>query len=530
MQRLVDRIAEAFVAAAGLAVVLLACSSRAVAAPESAPPAASQAAPQASPDDSAVDSPHLDGPRTVQLPAPADEVIPAGGGRYLLLRIDKLAKLAVYDVAQDRIKGYVPLGSTDTLVAGGLDTIVLVSRDKNVIQRWKIEPLEKELTVALVVAQVDGVALGHASHGPVLVMTRGGPQFFSLSTLKPIDLSFSGPNGMGDWRPHPQYPIYVAASADGQSFAGWYRGLSPPGLRLIHIQGDTIVARHEHDGAGTLLPSWDGSQVFTRNGVLSADLKPLGADQFRQKTCIPTYRPGYFLTVTVPDPYRNPNGGVKNAGATLSIYSTSDRSMLVTLPPMPEVTVPRDSYANAPGTLEWQERIFLVPQHQRLVTVADTRDQLVIRPFDMVETLEHAGIDYLFVDSLPVTVADPGKVYQYPIVVQSKKGGIKFSLDSGPQGMKLSKDGVLTWPVPANFDPGPTGVIVTIEDTSGQNVFHTFNIQVNPNPSRPGATAKKIELGPDPYHGYSRGQGNGPPPVVRAVKKPSKASSSAKTD
>jgi hypothetical protein len=517
MQRPAHRPCLAFVAAGVLAVVLLAVASP------------TRAATQASTDDAA-QAPQLDGPKTISLPAAADEIIPAGGGRYLLLRIDKLAKLAVYDVAQDRIKGYIPLGSTDTLVAGSLEKVVLVSRDKNVIQRWKIDPLEKELTVALVVAQVDDVVMGHASQGPVLVMTRSGPQFFSLSTLKPLDLTFNGPNGMGDWRPHPQYPIYVAASADGQSFAGWYRGLSPPGLRLIHVQGDTIVARHEHDGAGVLLPSWDGSQLFTQNGVYSADLKPLGADQFRQKTCIPAYRPGYFLTLSWPDPYRNNNGNPKPAGVSLSVYTASDRSMLVTLPPIPEVTVPRDGYANAPGTLQWHERVFLVPQHQRLVTVSDTRDQLVARPFDMMETLNRAGIDYLFVDSLPATMADPGKPYQYSIVVRSKKGAVKFSLDSGPQGMKLSKDGVLSWQVPADADPGPAGVIVTIEDASGQNVFHTFNIQVNPNPSRPGASAKKIELGPDPNHGYSGGSGSGQPPIVRAVKKPAKGTSSAKTE
>ena len=470
----------------------------------------------------------LDGPKTITLPAPADAVTPAGGGRYLLLRIDKLAKLAVYDVAEDKIKGYVPLGSTDTLVAAGLDKIVLVARDKNVIQRWKLNPLEKELTVALVVTQVDGVVMGHASQGPVLVMTRNGPQFFSLSTLKPTDLAFTSANGAGEWRPHPQYPIYAAASADGQAFAGWYRGISPSGLRLMRVQGSGIVTRHEHDSAGTLLPSWDGSQVYTSGGVFSADLKPLAPQQFRQKTCIPAYRPGYFLTVAWPDPHRNPNYSGPKPGTNVSVYTSADRALLVTLPPMPEITAVREGFSGGTaGTLEWHERIFLVPQHQRLVTVADTRDQLVVRPFDMMATLDRAGIDYLFVESLPVTAADPGKPYRYPIEVQSKKGGVKFNLDSGPDGMKLSMEGVLSWQVPANHEAGPAGVIVTIEDSAGQTVFHTFNVQVSEAPGRPGG-AKKIQLGPE--SNQWTGNGRGQPPVVRAVKKPQKGTSSAKTD
>jgi len=380
-----------------------------------------------------------------------------------------------------------------------------------VIQRWKIDPPEKELTVALVVGPVDAVVMGHASQGPIMAVTQQGPQFLSLQTLKPIDVTFAGPNGMNQWMVHSSsYNVVPNASADGQTFTGWCRGVSPSGVRLMRLQGGTVSIRYEHDSAGALMPSWDGSFLFTANGVYSADLKQLAPEQFRQKTCIPAYRPGYFMTVAWPDPNRNNNNGAKK-GTVLSLYTTADRSLLVTLPPMPER----------------QERVFLVPQHQRLVTVADTRDQLVVRPFDMMAMLDKAGIDYLFVESLPVTIADPGKPYRYPITVQSKKGGLKFTLDSGPQGMKLSNDGVLTWNVPANADAGPAGVIVTIEDSSGQNVFHTFNVQVSDAPGRPGA-AKKINLGPE--SNQWTGQGRGAPPVVRAVKKPTKGTSSAKSE
>ena len=455
------------------------------------PCGAAQAPQAADADDAAAP---LDGPKTVPLPALVDGVTPAGGGRYLLLRHDKLAKLAVYDVAQDKIKGYIPLGSTDTQVTAGAEKVVLVARDKNVIQRWKIDPPEKELTVALVVGPVDAVVMGHASQGPIMAVTQQGPQFLSLQTLKPIDVTFAGPNGMNQWMVHSSsYNVVPNASADGQTFTGWCRGVSPSGVRLMRLQGGTVSIRYEHDSAGALMPSWDGSFLFTANGVYSADLKQLAPEQFRQKTCIPAYRPGYFMTVAWPDPNRNNNNGAKK-GTVLSLYTTADRSLLVTLPPMPEITALREGFnGGQSGTPEWQERVFLVPQHQRLVTVAD-----------------------------------PGKPYRYPITVQSKKGGIKFSLDSGPAGMTLSKDGVLSWQVPTSAEPGPAGVIVTIEDASGQNVFHTFNVQVTENLSRPGSTAKRIQLGPE--SNQWNGTGRGAPPVVRAVKKPAKGTSTAKTE
>jgi hypothetical protein len=273
--------------------------------------APAQTQPSTEPGDAAAP---LEGPKTIPLPAPVDGVTPAGGGRYLLLRIDKLSKLAIYDVALDRIKGYIPLGSADTLVAGGADKLVLVARDKNVIQRWKIDPPEKELTVALVVAQVDAAVMGHASQGPLLLMTRTGPQFFSLQTLKPEEVTFNGPNGLNEWRMFGDAGMMVNASADGQTFAGWHRNSSPSGLRVMRVQAGTAVARYEHDGAGALMPSWDGSLLLTANGVYSADLKPVNPDAFRQKLCLPAYRPGYFLTVAYGDPNRaNANNAAKPA-------------------------------------------------------------------------------------------------------------------------------------------------------------------------------------------------------------------------
>jgi hypothetical protein len=344
--------------------------------------------------------------------------------------------------------------------------------------------------------------------------------------LKPAEVAFNGPNGMNEWRSFGEAGMLVNASADGQTFAGWHRNSSPSGLRVMRVLAGAAVVRYEHDGAGALMPSWDGSLLLTANGVYSADLKPVNPDAFRQKLCLPAYRPGYFLTVAYGDPNRNNASSGAKPATRLSLYTTSDRALLVTLPPMSEVTPPQNAWTA--GTLDMQQRIFLVPQCQRLVTVADTRDQLVARPFDLMAALDRAGIDYLFVDSLPVTAADPGKPYRYPITVQSKKGGIKFSLDSGPAGMTLSKDGVLSWQVPPSAEPGPAGVIVTIEDASGQNRFHTFNVQVSENVSRPGSTAKRIQLGPE--SNQWNGTGRGAPPVVRAVKKPAKGTSTAKTE
>ena len=71
--------------------------------------------------------------------------------------------------------------------------------------------------------------------------------------------------------------------------------------------------------------------------------------------------------------------------------------------------------------------------------------------------------------------AVPGKAFDYPIAVKSKKGGVKYKLDAGPDGMAISPTGRVTWDVPADFAV-EVSVIVTVSDATGQEVFHTFKL------------------------------------------------------
>ena len=48
---------------------------------------------------------------------------------------------------------------------------------------------------------------------------------------------------------------------------------------------------------------------------------------------------------------------------------------------------------------------------------------------------------------------------------------------SGPEGMRLSPSGRLTWDVPAELAEAEEAVILSIRDASGQQVFHSFTIR-----------------------------------------------------
>ncbi len=100
----------------------------------------------------------------------------------------------------------------------------------------------------------------------------------------------------------------------------------------------------------------------------------------------------------------------------------------------------------------------------------------MLHRLDLTAALEKTGIDYLFVTSLPPASATPGSTLSYAIAVQSRRGGLRYTLDSGPPGMTLSDDGKLQWSVPAGQPAGRQGVIVTITDASGQEILHAFDI------------------------------------------------------
>jgi len=128
--------------------------------------------------------------------------------------------------------------------------------------------------------------------------------------------------------------------------------------------------------------------------------------------------------------------------------------------------------------LTLRKRFLVIPRANLIAAVPVTCDRLVLRQFDVVAALDRTGLPYLFVSSVPTPGAQGGTLYEYQIIVCSKKGGVSLTLDSGPPGMALSPAGKLTWPVPAVVAHRDVPVIVRVQDASAQQVFHAFNILV----------------------------------------------------
>jgi hypothetical protein len=120
------------------------------------------------------------------------------------------------------------------------------------------------------------------------------------------------------------------------------------------------------------------------------------------------------------------------------------------------------------------QRILFIPDAKVIVTIPETNNKLVLHRFDIDKALDKSGIDYLLVTSQAPTRAPKGGTYTYQLGIRSKKGGVKCKLDSGPPGMTVTQTGLVKWDVPANPTGNSADVIVSVSDSGGQEVFHTF--------------------------------------------------------
>src|SRR5262249_31130511 len=157
----------------------------------------------------------------------------------------------------------------------------------------------------------------------------------------------------------------------------------------------------------------------------------------------------------------------------------------------------------------YDKRINYIPEAKVIVTIPSTDDKLILYRFDIDQALEKSDVDYLVVTSQPPPTARKGQLYQYQLVVKSKKGGVKYKLESGPKGMHMEGKGRLSWQGPADAAEAPADVIITVSDATGQELFHTFKLSIAAGagaealpPERPPVANKEpavpAEAGPKP--------------------------------
>ncbi len=399
--------------------------------------------------------PALGDEKTIKLlPAPATEIVVGGGGRYLILHLPRLKKLAVFDVTEARIARYIPLAEDRVFYGAGLRHVVVGLPEKALLERWNLDTGEKEQTAAPVLKDAIGqVILGAASNGPVLV----NGQFFDLFTFRPLPIK--APKGAPT---SPRTPV----SADGTVFTSWNMHYSPGTSTAFVLEGNELK-RYDEGAFGHVVPGPDGRFVYTAKGVYTVQLNDISPRHRELGYCLPSVAGNYFLSLTPAD--------VPGKGGGLTVYLVGNDRPVAKLDKL-EHGLRFDNWDR--GEFGVERRLFFVPQAKLIVVLPVSMDQLILHRFDPDAALESSGVDYLLVTSQPPASAKRGRTFTYQVGIKSKKGGVTYRLDAAPLGMEVSPTGMIKWEIPAEGKDTETDVILTVRDASGQEVFHTFTLKV----------------------------------------------------
>jgi hypothetical protein len=369
-----------------------------------------------------------------------DDVAVGGGGRFLALYDQAQRRLAVVDVQQQRLAGYIPADDENLQFAAGIDTLVLVLPGKREFQSWSLETLTLANSRTFhSKSSIKRVAMGSASHGPLLtVFTRGDqppqlvwldPYEFQGATLQSIcveNIDWDGLKGL--W-----------ASADGTTF-----GLVSDRYHSIFAShGRAWIHSDKSRGGDSLVPSPAGDCLVGHHGRV---YDPMFADRggnYGWLAGAPAHSGPFIVGL---QPLSSQKLGIKHCAVGVFTRDSPERYCLI---PDADITVSTND-GQLPVRLSADKRIHLYPNLDRFASIPRTNDRVVIRPFDLQGALRASSKPLLFLDqSERLPVAASGESYRHQLVVHSAVEPVEFSVSGpAPDGLEVSADGEVTYQTP----------------------------------------------------------------------------------
>jgi serine/threonine protein kinase len=404
----------------------------------------------------------------VPLSGPVADAALGGSGRYIIFRLAGKKRLAVFDVQSGRVARELPLLEEEVLLGAGAERVAVVYPGAKLLQFWNLATFERERTVTLpgrlAEDSIGEVSMGSASAGPLFANLRTQKRTLAVD-LKSLEVTEVG---WKHWAPNNAWgPVHLRSSPDGKLLSGWGGGWA--GLEVAYFDKGRQVGsddRFAFSGGAFGLPSADGRLIFAPELVAN---RAGNAAKFRSDAyVVPAVEPGYFLAlIGGPLPLYDVKGRLP--GVSEVVLHTDERQRLFSLKALDELQAGTD--------IPWEKQVHYYPTAGLLVTLGSQKDKIVLRRVDLAEQLEKSGADFLVVVSRPPP-AHPGSLFTYRIAVRSKKGGVKVKLEAGPPGLTVASDGRVSWPVPIQVE-GEVNVLLTLKDASGQELSHSFKIDVS---------------------------------------------------
>jgi hypothetical protein len=394
-----------------------------------------------------------------QLPGTVADVVVGGGGRYLILALRDVRKVAIFDVNEGAVVRTLDVPASNFLIAAGRDKLLIGLPTNLVVQRWSLTSFEREAAVRLPVEwEMRQFAMGSNSDGPLLAAGA----LFDLHTLKKLDIE-----ARPDDAPLPnESNLRLRVSGDGKVFGYTQTDSSPSGFNTLMLSGRKLLEDHRNEQVGYVVPGPDGRVIYTQFGLRTVNGGSIpGSASGTGESFLPAVRGPYYLGLGARDD--TIKGHI--------VYVLGDDRPVVRFD---DIDLGRDILSEGRNELGGEKRIHFIPEAKLLVVIPRRGDHLVLHRTDIDAALDASGTDYLFVTSQPPATIAPGETFRYALTVKSRRGGIKYRLEAGPSGMTVSPTGRVTWDVPAAPDYSDVDVVVAARDGSGQEHLHAFRLAV----------------------------------------------------
>jgi hypothetical protein len=295
------------------------------------------------------------------------DVAAGGGGKWLVLHLPQLGKLAVFDVTARRIVHQIPLAEEKVLFAAGAEKLLVVFPGLKAIERWDLASGRHEMAAEFSHdGTIGAVAMGCGGAGPMLMHgydSADPPQphwtLVDMQSLETSRLEASLPEST-----YPQSPP-LTSSVDGTVFGSLDLALVLKGQSVEEV---SLSARSEFP-ANTryapflVTPGTSGQQLFYRNSIYSTKGELLvGAAKF--SVGVPTYDKDYCLSFHS-----------SNTGARRLAQVTICQNKAATLRPL----VAFEAFVNSQeGSLPSRKRYHLYPASRLFVSIPLSDDALLL--------------------------------------------------------------------------------------------------------------------------------------------------------
>ncbi|WP_020473052.1 YncE family protein [Zavarzinella formosa] len=199
-----------------------------------------------------------DNPTDIPVPGKFDSMIPAGGGRYVILHAKAAMKAHVFDVNTMAIERTIDVGDANATVTAGMTRLFVYQPGTQTVERFALADGKSHGRESRLFGKTAELVIGSASEGPLFVRAGKWAALFDAESLAPMTLPMTDK----DKSLFPFSTGGVWASANGRTFANVSSRNGAGEIRAATLTPDAVTVRSAEGTARYVQPGPDGKLLF----------------------------------------------------------------------------------------------------------------------------------------------------------------------------------------------------------------------------------------------------------------------------